>query len=145
MQKIKHITLAFILGLGILTLMSGPAAFAANAPGSGGGGGCTAQNGRFLTLPTWYRGLDFDSTTCTVKLSGLNDIWKIALNLIEIMLQVAGYVAGGYMVWGGFKYIKSQGNPQNIASAKGTLMNAAIGLGIALSSVGIVNFVASRF
>ena len=144
MKKIKHIIFALIFSLSAVTIAAAPMASALETE-PGGGGGCTGRAGRVLTFPTWYRGLDQDPTTCTIKLSALNDMWKIVLNLLEILLQVAGYAAAGYMLWGGFKYMKSQGNSQNIASAKSTLMNATIGLGIALSAVAIVNFVSSRF
>lgn len=141
MQKIKQITIGLALFLGFLGLVSAPTAHAINALPSGSAGGTRCVNGSVLTFPTWYRGLKQDPVNCAVQITALNDIWKIVLNLIDILLQSSGYIAGGFIIWGGFKYIKSQGNPQNIASAKSTIMNAAIGLGIALTSVGIVNFV----
>lgn len=147
MQKIKHFIIAAFFSLATAVFVVAPIVSAREMEPSPGGGGCGGQadRSRVLTFPTWYRGLDFDERTCNPKLTELNDIWKIVLNLVEMLIQIVGYVAAGYIVWGGFKYIKSQGNSQNIASAKTTIMNAAIGLGIALSSVAIVNFVSSRF
>lgn len=100
--------------------------------------GCVG--GSVLTFPCWYKGLTLDALN-NPRLTSLNDFWTIALNVIEMFLQIVAYFSVGYIVWGGFKYMKSQGNPQNIASAKSTLMNAAIGLGLGLSAVALVNFV----
>ena len=87
MKKIKHIIFALIFSLGALTFAA-PSPVSAVNQDQGGGGGCAG--GRVLTFPTWYRGLATEPTTCAVKLTQLNDIWKIVLNLVEIMMQVAG-------------------------------------------------------
>lgn len=99
---------------------------------------------RILTFPTWYRGLQ-DPATCAVVFKDLNNIWVVALNLIEIGMQLAGYLAVGFLIWGGVLYIKSQGEPAQVTAAKNTILNAIVGLGIVLASVAIVNFIASRF
>lgn len=99
---------------------------------------------RILTFPTWYRGLTQDAN-CNIQLNDLSQIWLIALNIIEIGMQVAGYIAIGFLIWGGIQYIKSQGEPSNLTQAKNTILNAVVGLGLVLASVGIVNFIASRF
>jgi len=139
MSKIKSLILALVFAVSSLSLVSAPSASAVLPPD---GGGATCTQSRILTFPTWYRGLDMGSN-CVPRIASLNDFWKIALNILDIMLQIAGYCAAGFIMWGGFKYIKSQGNPSNITEAKGTIMNAAIGLGVALSGVAIVNFIGS--
>lgn len=143
MKKIKHIILGILISVSVFAVVSPVTAQAASPVGLRSFAACTP--GRVLTFPAWYNGLTIDQTTCSVQLTKLTDIWKIVLNVVEILIQIAGYLAAGFILWGGFKYIKSQGNPQNIASAKSTIMNAAIGLGIALSAVAIVNFVSGRF
>jgi len=143
MKKIKHVILGILVSISIFAVMPPVHAQAASPVGLRSFAACTP--GRVLTFPTWYNGLPMDSATCSVQLSKLTDIWKIVLNLVEILLMVAGYLSAGLILWGGIKYIKSQGNPQNIASAKSTIMNAAIGLGIALSAVAIVRFIWGRF
>lgn len=143
MNKIKHFIIGLSLGLALLGVA--PTQTAAAAPIAPLQNFAACPPGVFLTFPTWYKGLPQDPTSCAVKIAALNDIWVIVLNLVEILLQVSGYVAAGFIIWGGFKYMKSQGNPQNIASAKSTIMDASIGLGIALSSVAIVRYVAGLF
>ncbi len=94
---------------------------------------------RVLTFPTWYAGI-VDSR-CNIRIRQLNDFWVIALNFVEILLQVVAYVAVGFLIWGGFKYMKSEGDPGKISEAKKAILNAIIGLVIALASVAIVDFV----
>lgn len=141
MKKIKHIIISLLSVLAISTsVVTVTPSVTMAAPN--GLTGCVG--GSVLTFPCWYKGLTLNAQNVP-QVTKLTDIWKIVLNVVEMFIQLIGYFAVGYVLWGGFKYIKSQGNPQNIASAKSTIMNAAIGLGIALSSVAIVNFVSSRF
>lgn len=99
---------------------------------------------RVLTFPAWYKGV-IDTSTCEVKITSILDLVKIPLNFIEILIQAVAYVAVGFIVWGGFKYIKSQGDPGKISEAKTAIVNAVTGLAIALLSVGIVEFIQGRF
>ena len=98
---------------------------------------------RILTFPMWYQGLSLDGN-CNIKDFKLNDFWVIVMNGVEILLQIVAYVSAGYIIWGGFKYIKSEGDPGKISEAKSAIINAIIGLVIALASVAIVQFVQGR-
>lgn len=97
---------------------------------------------RVMTFPAWYKGVVDDS--CNIKIVDIMDFVKIPLNAIEILIQAVAYAAVGYIVWGGFKYMKSQGEPGKITEAKTAIINALIGLSIALCSVAIVEFISSR-
>ncbi len=99
-----------------------------------------------LTFPAWYKGLVTDEPDCNIKnpddVGGLGTfIWKIALNIIEVLLQLAGYMSVGFIIAGGFKYLTSTGSPDDIVKARKTILNAIIGLVISIFSVGIVNVV----
>lgn len=100
----------------------------------------SCNSGSVLTFPAWHRGLSLDSD-CHPKLTQLNDVWVIALNVVEVLLQVVAYAAIGYLVWGGFKYMKSRGDPSRIQNAKDAITNAIVGLVVSLGSVAIVNFI----
>lgn len=103
---------------------------------------------RLLTFPTWYRGLgNSTSDGCDIKsptaVGGLQQfIWRIAFNVLEVMLQLVGYISVGYIIYGGYKYMTSSGSSDGMAKARTTILNAIIGLGISLFSVAIVNLVA---
>ncbi|MEO5499434.1 MAG: hypothetical protein ABIR46_02970 [Candidatus Saccharimonadales bacterium] len=92
-----------------------------------------------FTFPAWYKGVT--DGNCNIKIDQLNDFWVIVMNFIEMLLQVVAYVSVGFIVWGGFKYIKSEGEPAKITEAKSAILNAVIGLVIALMSVAIVEYV----
>ena len=98
-----------------------------------------------FTFPTWYRGVTDDNCNITLDNAAgdpdINRIWVIVMNFIEILLQAVAYVSVGFLIWGGFKYIKSEGEPNKISEAKSAILNAVIGLVIALMSVAIVEYV----
>ncbi|HEU5121382.1 MAG TPA: hypothetical protein VFT59_00925 [Candidatus Saccharimonadales bacterium] len=103
---------------------------------------------RLLTFPTWYRGVsETVGSDCNIKnpneVGGLPTfIWKIVLNVIEIMLQLVGLISVGYIITGGFKYLTSTGTADDIVKARKTITNAIVGLVISIFSVAIVNVVA---
>jgi hypothetical protein len=111
---------------------------------------------RVLTFPTWYRGLGKTigsgaDATCEIRSPGTgpdglsNFIWRIVLNVIEIALQLVGYLAVGFIIYGGFKYITGAGAPDKITAGRKIILNAVIGLIISIFSVAIVNLVAGGF
>ncbi len=109
---------------------------------------------RFLTFPTWFRGLvevqekpsmpgEYE---CVVQspdaAGGLSPfIWHIVLNVIEIGLQIVGYLTAFFIIWGGFQFLTSVGNPDIAAKARQTILNAAIGLVISIAAIAGVNLV----
>lgn len=98
------------------------------------------DSGSILTFPAWHSGLALDSD-CRPIITELNDVWVVAINAVEVLLQVVAYTAAGFLVWGGFKYMKSRGDPGKIQNSKDAILNAVIGLGISLGSIAIVNFI----
>lgn len=104
-----------------------------------------ACNDTMLTFPAWFKGLT--DGNCNIKspkdAGGLSTfIWTIILNIVEIMLQLIGYLAAGFIIRGGFKYMTSIGDPGEMAKAKKIIMDAVIGLIISILSVAIVNLIA---
>lgn len=103
----------------------------------------TCVKSAFLTLPPWYRGLT--NTDCSIKTpdsAGVGPfIWTVVLNIIDMALQVIGYMAVGFIIYGGFMYMTSQGEAEGAAKARRTMRDAITGLVIAIASVAIVNLV----
>jgi hypothetical protein len=103
-------------------------------------GACTGSVAAFLALKPW--------DACLTKVNGkpqitkLTDVWLLLLPLLENAIKVAGYVAAGFVLWGGIKYLKSQGDPGQINEARLIIYNALFGLLLAMISVAIVNFIA---
>ena len=107
-----------------------------------------SNKGKILTLKPWYSGLT--DNDCSLKNPGTdtnsqaNYIWKIALNIVDDLLQLIGYTTVGYIMYGGFLMMTSNGAPDKAAHGRKTIMSAAIGLVIALASVALVNFISSK-
>ena len=107
-----------------------------------------SNKGKILTLKPWYSGLTNDD--CSLKSPGAdtnsqaNYIWKIALNIVDDLLQLIGYATVGYIIYGGFLMMTSNGAPDKAAHGRKTIMSAAIGLVIALASAALVNFISSN-
>lgn len=99
--------------------------------------------GSFLGFPKWYSYLQSDSAnSCSPAISSLTDIWLIVAAIIEILLRIAALIAVIFVISGGFKYITSQGEPEATAHARGAIINALIGLVIAVSAAVIVGYIA---
>jgi len=103
----------------------------------------------FLGFPNWYRGLDCegdtDAGTYHVIVGGETAIprfiWTIVLNALDILLRIAGILAVVMILFSAFKYVTNGGNESKIAAAKTSLMQAVIGLLIAVAAATIVGFV----
>lgn len=107
-----------------------------------------ACTNRFLGLPAWYRGL-VDEITCEVKepdaVGGLSPfIWRIGLNVLEMALWLAGYIAVFFVMYGGFQLFASEGIVDKRVKAQKTIINALIGLALSIISVAVVTFVVGR-
>jgi len=113
----------------------------------------------FLTLISWYHYLpdsDFQrpngAASCDIRNFNLgipgngkpSDIPLVLAAVIDDLLQIAGLVALGFVIYGAIKYIASQGNPESAANAQSTIINALIGLAIAITGVAFINFIGTH-
>ena len=94
----------------------------------------------------WYKGLtttvNGDCVIDKTKAEGdkmPSFVWRIVLNITADLTVLIGYGAIIFVIWGGFKYIMSNGEPGKVAQAKSILTNAMIGLAVALLATVIVN------
>ncbi len=113
--------------------------------------------GNLLGFPSWYKylpgttemakdgsGVDI-GTVCTPKIQSINDVWLIVAAVVEILLRVAALAAIALIVWGGIQFVMSQGEPDKAAKARSTVINAIVGLVIAVTATVLVSFVAGQF
>ena len=101
-------------------------------------------SGKFLTFDPWYTGLLDEQ--CSIKspeeAGGLGKfIWIIISNILDMIFQAIAYVAVGFIMYGGFMFMTSAGNPDQAAKGRKTLINAIVGLVIAISAGIIVNLI----
>lgn len=71
-------------------------------------------------------------------------ISHVAKNIISILSFIVGFISVIFIAVAGVKYSASNGNPNQIQSAKQTLTYAITGLIVSLMAYGIVGFVLSR-
>lgn len=79
----------------------------------------------YVMLPNCFA----DSATADVS-----QVSSFLKNVIEALAGLAGLVATGFFVVGGFSYITSSGNPQRLEKAKRTILFSAIGLAITIAA-----------
>lgn len=115
-----------------------------------------SSSGSLLSIPGWDKYITDGKTdlkgNCTTPDIGLTKdgkfngagILKILLAIIDILMRLVGLVALGFIVFGGIKYVTSQGSPEGTKDAQGTVINALIGVGIATIAVAVVSFLGSR-
>lgn len=66
--------------------------------------------------------------------AGVSNVENFIRNVITVLAGLAGLVATGFFVVGGFTYITSSGNPEQLDKAKRTLTWSAIGLAIVIGA-----------
>lgn len=143
MKKLRTI---FLSALFIFGLASPVLALAAPQVASVSAKDCEA---RVLGIPPWYRGLtNNNGSTCDLK--GPNDvggignyIWKIVLNGIEMAIVIAAYVTIFFILYGGFLFITGGDKPGQVEKARTTILNAVIGLIIAMAAIALTNLIFS--
>ncbi len=114
----------------------------------GVGAGCNPP--AFFGLKPWYQYLDTDAACNIVDFkvfgggSEISGFLLIALAVVDNLIRIAGFVAIGFIIYGGIMYITSQGSPDQTGKAQGTIQNALIGLVIVLIATGLVTFLGSR-
>lgn len=106
--------------------------------------------GNFFGLTPWYEYLKLNSKCEVVNFnifpSGgeTSDVPLILLAVTDSLLRLAGMVAVAFVIYGAFQYVTSQGEPERSARAQSTILNALIGLAVALIAVAAISFVGRR-
>lgn len=104
---------------------------------------CNTSSSALLGMPTWYKYLDPQVVDgeCELDFDFPDDVGAILLAVIEILLRVAAYAAVVMIIYGGFRYQLSLGSPEGTKNARTILLNAIIGLMVAIFATAIVNLI----
>lgn len=102
----------------------------------------TCDGGSFFGFPKWYKYLDGTGTgvECNPVITSINDIWLIVLAIVELLIRIAAIAAVIYIVYNGIRFITARGNPDKISSARTGVIDAIVGLLIAVMAIALVNF-----
>lgn len=105
---------------------------------------CRVPEKQFLIFPPWWEYMtSFKLDTlgqCVPDPRFPDSILPISLAVLDMLLRLGGFVAVAMVILSGIQYILAQGNSEKSASARRTLYNALIGLGIAFTATLIVAF-----
>lgn len=108
----------------------------------------------FLGLKTWfayfpsnwfggagYGNCDINNNFKVLDANGSSGLVLIGLAILDDLIRIAALVAVGYVIYGGFKYMTSGGSPDGTKQAQNTIINALIGIVIAILAASIVSFI----
>ncbi|MCL2037523.1 pilin [Candidatus Saccharibacteria bacterium] len=133
----------------MIAMPTAVSAVARNAPCTGEViPGAADSDANFFGFPTWYRGLGNvpgkggKDGNCELQVNVI--IFTVVLNIVDIALRIVGILAVGYVIYGGFRYVTSQGEPEETKKAQDTILKAVIGAVIAMISAIIVSFIVGR-
>lgn len=71
----------------------------------------------------------------------VGQIQSFIQSVIQVMVTLSGFIAAGFIVWGGVGYITSSGNPESLEKSKKTILYSAIGLTLVLGAFVLSNMV----
>jgi hypothetical protein len=144
MKKIKSFFLCLV-AITTMSLTSVQITYAANLQSMD-----CAGTRNFLSFPTWDRGLKCEenkdapdpTSTRHVKVDDIPTfVWTVVLNILDILLRLAGILAVVMLIMNGYQYLTSAGVPDKISKAKTGLLHAIVGLAIALMASTIIYFI----
>lgn len=106
-------------------------------------------NREILGFRPWYYGSDVSTSasgTCEIKSpNGDTELQKfitqIVANVLSDLFVAIAYIAIGFIIYSGFMYITSDGNPSKAAKAQKSLAGSIIGLIVSVAAAAIVRFV----
>lgn len=126
LQRIKLIIVSLVLAFGLAGALTAPA-MAQGAAGSAKTDVCN--------------GITAAGGSCSDSGGGLTRVIKVVINVLS---AVAGIAAVIMIIIGGLRYITSGGDSSKVASAKGAIIYAIVGLVIVALAQFIVRYVLGR-
>jgi hypothetical protein len=119
----------------------------------------------FFGLEPWYQYIGVELSTdgkCEVKCFNVfdqgpgvgeppntcgqqkSDIPLILLAVVDDLLRIAGIAAVAFIIYGAFEYIGSQGNSEVTGRAQSMIINALVGLVVAIIAVAAIGYIGNH-
>jgi hypothetical protein len=118
------------------------------------GSGTIAQRcspNTFMGLKPWFYYMPdaaFEGVTCNIDdfdiFSVTNGLVPVALVVADDLVIIAGLVAVAYVIVGGVQFVTSQGEADRTKRARETIINALIGVVMAVVAASVVSFVGQK-
>ena len=96
---------------------------------------------KFIILPSIALTILAVATPVYAATADVSQVQTFIQSIISILVTLATLVSAGFFVWGGFGYITSSGNPEQLDRAKSTIKYSAVGLAIVLAAFMLSNLV----
>lgn len=92
-------------------------------------------------------GIKTQSGTQTLKgpLVGIESLADLISAILSFLFPLAGILLFVYLVWGGFQFMLSQGNPEKVQAGKDIITHALMGFLLLIFSLFIVRLIALVF
>ena len=141
MNRLAKVVMGMVAMLGMVNMMMLTSVSAAN-------GDCEPT---FLGMRPWYYNLTEGSgDDCQIKQPEDGDaipgfIFTIVMNVLYDLEMIAGLLATGFVIFGGYQIMMSSGDAGAMARGKKTVTRAVIGLAIAVMAQAITAFIADSF
>ncbi|WKZ30586.1 MAG: hypothetical protein QY314_02305 [Candidatus Dojkabacteria bacterium] len=83
-------------------------------------------------LPSLNAGATIDLSQITPAPGAPGTIGDLVTNALGVVLPLLSILFVGLIVYGGYTYMMSQGDPKKVEQARGIIVNAVIGIAIVL-------------
>lgn len=93
----------------------------------------------FLGMVSWDCGTHFTNNSTVDTGTIKSGVWQIAANVASDITVIAAYLVLGYVIYGGYLYTFSGGDPGKVATGKKSLYQSFLGLAIVLLAYVIMN------
>jgi hypothetical protein len=100
----------------------------------------TCRN-KFFGIEGWYKYLPGSCKDLDFDKYGLGSLWLVIAGITDALLRIAAVVSIVFFIFGAFKMVTSQGSPEGVKSARGTMTNALIGLVVCVVSAWFIGFI----
>ncbi len=97
-----------------------------------------------LLIPSIVAAQDINALKIGLVIRGTDNFGGIVIRLVDLVLKIAGIIAFLYVIYGGFMYLTSAGDPSGADKGRKTIFNALIGIIIISISYALVAFVAKE-
>lgn len=67
-------------------------------------------------------------------LKSVTDIPSLVSNVLGVVVKIGGVVAIFFFIWSGFLFVRAQGKPEELSTARTTFINTCIGVALLLGA-----------
>jgi len=100
---------------------------------------------QLLTQSVNFGGQTIEGPLKDASGNSINNLGQLVSRILQFMLPLAGIILLIVLIWGGFDFMMSQGNPEKLKSAQAKITAGFIGFFILIFSYLIVRLLSTIF